>query len=1193
NDTFYNGTIGTTQHFCLEGEVINQEIDYNKTVCEHYNYSWLDGFKIPIAHWRFDEMSGSTAFDGAGANHGAINGALWTTGQHGSALNFSGSDQYVSFSNNDDLDFKTNDFTFETWIKFDDITYGKTDIFGQRDDGANQRRIYITGAGELDGYLQTSDIIRVRAVTSGAGITTGTWYHIVWVCDRDNTNHVYINGQLQTLGTNTVDNGANNIALTSTNYFGKFSTMFLDGIIDELMIYDSALTEEEVLLIYNNPLNFACCGDDGTDDNFNIIVGETNQLCYNGEYFAEPVYYYCEGMRYGNLHNPPCGTNSSYFNASNILTWIDGNTHGLGLEHSGTYKSTGIIKASNYAATAFWKYFSNNSTTSESYVSSGSESLIAGSSSLRINQHYSISALQLLNETDEYAIYYKHMVNSSGAHSISEAWVYQQINSGANSIKEWWAVKCNELYSGTVTVTYGLQQASKYRYGGYHWCPGHYDPEQWIGGSRICNTSLMDRRFVAFWNDSVQGGNSMVYVVSWDNDDEAPPTFADYGASVLGGIYLIRPRWTATCSPGEIITFPPIYHRAYELENYNSTSTNREGVPNQVLDIINSYYPMKHVCEYDGTENIFYNGTIGSTQHFCFQGVPVFKPIDYNKTLCEYYDYSWINHGVVDSFESYEENQTIRDVNGWDAWTEQDDCSFTKYVDNDSRSWGWLVDADEEVGITPQITFSTSHRFAAGSWFETVTIPNNTTHDAAPRYTLYNEAGGNIVRYSVNSIGVTFIEDALTRTVFATTAGREYRVRISYATDTSSTISVWEDGVFVAEETYTNYGENDWSDEDIVKFSYLTTNAQLSDQLVTDLRASWIDSPIGFMEGYAACCGDDGTEDNFYNSTLACLKGGLCSNDLDFGEDGIFGTTDDACGCGNDESECLFAQEYLALPGVCRYALCISALVFREASLEITDIEYSGLLSNTVSEIKIKIKNNGNGSAVINSLSMQGINISSISYSSIIQPNQETILIAKTFTPCSVEGIVNSFNATINYYDGAEKNVTSENYEILTKNPLSFQFISRHEASGFFRMEMNSLERINYFIKNEGLSSIQLSALISQSSSVFSKTITSSGEHYPSTINAMNFTALPGSQLFFSTQLYPVITGERGSYSKILTDTGCIHNKIELRYAYETLSSVGDAVEILIADESISIALLVAGLILILDRFLIKKKPIF
>ncbi|MDD2678950.1 MAG: hypothetical protein PHS81_03660 [Candidatus Nanoarchaeia archaeon] len=122
-------------------------------------------------------------------------------------------------------------------------------------------------------------------------------------------------------------------------------------------------------------------------------------------------------------------------------------------------------------------------------------------------------------------------------------------------------------------------------------------------------------------------------------------------------------------------------------------------------------------CGYGGLLDNFYNSSIGSTQHFCYQGVYVFQPIDYNKNLCEAQGYSWINHGVVEDFITFEENETIRNKNGWDAWTEAADCSFTRYIDGGGRSWGRFADANATANINPVFTFSASRDWVAGDWF--------------------------------------------------------------------------------------------------------------------------------------------------------------------------------------------------------------------------------------------------------------------------------------------------------------------------------------------------------------------------------------------------------------------------------------------------------------------------------------------
>ncbi|MFA5406053.1 MAG: VCBS repeat-containing protein [Candidatus Nanoarchaeia archaeon] len=43
DDDFYNGTIGSTNYFCVDGSLINQGADESKAICEAYTYTWLSG----------------------------------------------------------------------------------------------------------------------------------------------------------------------------------------------------------------------------------------------------------------------------------------------------------------------------------------------------------------------------------------------------------------------------------------------------------------------------------------------------------------------------------------------------------------------------------------------------------------------------------------------------------------------------------------------------------------------------------------------------------------------------------------------------------------------------------------------------------------------------------------------------------------------------------------------------------------------------------------------------------------------------------------------------------------------------------------------------------------------------------------------------------------------------------------------
>ena len=258
---------------------------------------------------------------------------------------------------------------------------------------------------------------------------------------------------------------------------------------------------------------------------------------------------------------------------------------------------------------------------------------------------------------------------------------------------------------------------------------------------------------------------------------------------------------------------------------------------------------------------------------------------------------------------------------------------------------------------------------------------------------------------------------------------------------------------------------------------------------------------------------------------------------------------------------------------------------FSSAAFELQRVNYSNFYSNSLSEIKIYAKNNGDSAGTISGINFTGISINSIDYNPNILPGQEGLIAIKTFIPCSIEGIVHNFNFTIYYSDSEPKSLESSEYEILTANPLSFVFLSNHQAYSILQLSPGTEDKIEYFVKNKGLSSINLSIAIVQSSSIFSKITMFSGEYYPSEISKMNFNLAPSSQIFFSNHLYPIISGQSGQYSQILQDNECEHNKLSLSYNYNIASQTITGIKVMVADE-FSIFDIIFGLF---DRFLTKK----
>ncbi len=77
-----------------------------------------------VALWHFNEGTGNITADSSGnGNTGAINGATWTTGYLGNALDFDGSNDLVTTIHTPSLDV-TNAIEIEAWVRHDALGYG-------------------------------------------------------------------------------------------------------------------------------------------------------------------------------------------------------------------------------------------------------------------------------------------------------------------------------------------------------------------------------------------------------------------------------------------------------------------------------------------------------------------------------------------------------------------------------------------------------------------------------------------------------------------------------------------------------------------------------------------------------------------------------------------------------------------------------------------------------------------------------------------------------------------------------------------------------------------------------------------------------------------------------------------------------------------------------------------------------------
>jgi hypothetical protein len=219
----------------------------------HYNQGG------PIAHWKFDEGEGTTAYDYTNNNNDGTltNGPTWAEGRYGSAVNFDSTDDYIDAGENDSLNI-TNAITIEAWVKINDLSGHKT--IANKTDVHNWWEGYFLSVydsnGKIEWVVGGENGDTGFGYLSNNGISPGSWYHIVAFLDiTNNYSGIYINGVLdkeETAGT------LSQIGVASNNFLiGKRCTggYFYDGQIDDVRMYNYARTEEQIRQDYNAGLN--------------------------------------------------------------------------------------------------------------------------------------------------------------------------------------------------------------------------------------------------------------------------------------------------------------------------------------------------------------------------------------------------------------------------------------------------------------------------------------------------------------------------------------------------------------------------------------------------------------------------------------------------------------------------------------------------------------------------------------------------------------------------------------------------------------------------------------------------------------------------------------------------------------------------------------------------------------------------
>ena len=210
-----------------------------------------------VAAYNFNEGSGSTVTDLSGHNlNGTIVGATWTTqGKYGDALLFNGTSSYVDLGNPAALQL-TGSITLEAWIKAA-ATPDDGQIVAKSNDssGSQLKTTHDAGPQNFNVTVTNSSGTRVKRFSTTTR-ELNTWYHVAGVYDASaRTLTIYVNGVLESGTLQGTVPTANLNAAVNANIGRRTGGYYFNGIIDEVRIYNRALSATEIQNDMNTPLD--------------------------------------------------------------------------------------------------------------------------------------------------------------------------------------------------------------------------------------------------------------------------------------------------------------------------------------------------------------------------------------------------------------------------------------------------------------------------------------------------------------------------------------------------------------------------------------------------------------------------------------------------------------------------------------------------------------------------------------------------------------------------------------------------------------------------------------------------------------------------------------------------------------------------------------------------------------------------
>ena len=238
-------TAGTTYQYRVRAEDARGNLGGYSSVVSATTSAVSSGL---VGAWGFNEDAGATASDVSGfANNGLLGATTWTTqGKYGAGLAFDGTSSQIAVPGSASLDL-TSAMTLEAWVNPSTAATDWRSILAKNTD-----RYYLMASSDPQGMPAVGG-------TFGSGnlnvfgpqlLPLNAWRHVAATFDGASLR-LYVNGAsvASTAQSGALTTSTENL-LIGADHYGEY----FQGVLDEIRIYNRALSVSEIQADMNNPV---------------------------------------------------------------------------------------------------------------------------------------------------------------------------------------------------------------------------------------------------------------------------------------------------------------------------------------------------------------------------------------------------------------------------------------------------------------------------------------------------------------------------------------------------------------------------------------------------------------------------------------------------------------------------------------------------------------------------------------------------------------------------------------------------------------------------------------------------------------------------------------------------------------------------------------------------------------------------